>query len=382
VTVAHPVQREVIEWDEYTGWLEPVESVDVSARVSGFIEEAPFQEGAIINKGDLLYVIDSRLFQANLDKAESEAVRADAQRAFAANEFKRVESLRPSNAASELELENARQLLREAEANVNAAKAQVEADKLNVEWCRVIAPISGRIGRKLVTPGNLINGGAGDVTILTTIASIDPIYSYLEVDEQSVLKYQRLSREDKRVSARDTQIPIFLGLSNEDGKFPHEGVVDFVDNRINPETGTLRGRGVFPNPTGYLTPGMFARLRIPGSGRYTAILIPDSAIGMDQNQRFVLTVTDDGTVHHKPVKLGALFGQYRSIEEGVLPEDRIIINGIQRARPGTKVSPELQAISTDDVPLVAPGSAATQELPVRGSTAAPTTAPDTDGGRE
>ncbi|MGB7160940.1 MAG: efflux RND transporter periplasmic adaptor subunit [Tepidisphaeraceae bacterium] len=394
VTVARPIEREVIEWDEYTGRLEPTEMVEVRARVSGFIDKADFEEGAMVKAGQLLFVIDSRPFEAELAQARAEVQRAQAQRDYAANDFKRLEGLRPTGGASELEVENARQKMLEAEASIAAAKAQEQIAALDVEWTKVTAPISGRISRKIVTPGNLINGGggasaSGNATLLTTIASLDPIYAYMDVDEQSVLKYQRLSQEKKRISARDMQIPIFMGLSSEEG-FPHEGVVDFVDNRIDPDTGTLRGRGVFANPfPHYLTPGLFARLRIPGSGRYVALLIPDLAIGTDQDQRFLLVVKDDGTVERRAVRLGAQFGRFRAIEEGVTADDRVIINGLQRARPGEKVTAQEAPLNADEVPLTAPGSAATQSLPTTRRlpatrsvpTTAPTNAPTTDPAR-
>ena len=366
VTVARPLQREVIEWDDYSGFLEAAEKVDVRARVSGYINEANFEEGGMVKQGDLLFVIDDRPFKAELAAAQAEVLKNQAQVAYAANEFKRLEQLRPSGGASELELENARQRLREAEAMVQSAQARVDSAQLNVDWTRVTAPISGRISRKYITAGNLINGGGGgggNATLLTTINSVDPIYAYMDVDEQSVLKYQRLSQENKRVSARDQQIPIFMGLSSEPG-FPHEGLVDFVDNVINPETGTLRGRGVFANPfPHYLTPGLFARLRIPGSGRYVTTLVPDLAIGTDQDQRFVLVVKPDDTVERRALKLGPLFGRFRSIEEGLSAEDRVIINGLQRVRPGVKVVAQEEQLDASQVPLTAPGSPSTQSLP-------------------
>ena len=362
VTVARPVQREVIEWDEYTGHLEPVETVEIRAGVSGFIDTAEFEEGALVEAGQLLFVIDPRPFEAELALQQAEVQRATAQRDFAVNEFKRIEGLRPTGGASELELENARQRMLEAEAAIAAAAARVRSAQVNLGFTRVTAPISGRISRKYKTPGNFINGGEGQSTLLTTIASIDPIYAYLDVDEQSVLKYQRLSLEKKRNSARDMKIPIFMALSNEQG-FPHEGVVDFVDNAIDPQTGTLRGRGVFSNPNGYLTPGMFVRLRIPGSGRYVTHLVPDLAIGTDQDQRFVLVVNSEGTVERRVIRPGTLFGRFRSIEEGISTDDRIIINGLQRARPGGKVNAEETELNADAVQMTAPGSPATQSLP-------------------
>lgn len=370
VTVAYPLQRQVMQWDQYSGWLEAVESVDVMSRVSGYLQAAPFQEGSLVNKGDLLYEIDPRPYQAALSQAQAEVLAAQARQAYAANEFRRLDDLRHSDAVSELELENARQSLRETDANVEAAQARTEAARLNVEFCRVTAPIAGRIGRKLVTPGNLVNGGAGQATLLTTIESIDPIYCYVEVDESSVLKYQRLSIQNKRVSARDSRIVCFIGLSNEQG-FPHEGFIDFVDNRIDPQTGTLEGRGVFSNPTGFLTPGLFARVRIPGSGRYSTLLIPDSAVGADQNHKFVLVVKSDNTVESRPVQLGHLFGELRSIEKGITAEDRVIINGLQRARAGSTVKAQMGTIvdSLDESVTTLPLAATTQ----------PTTAPATPG---
>lgn len=362
VTVAHPIQREVIEWDEFTARLEAVETVEVRARVSGFIEKADFTEGAIVKAGDLLFQIDARQYNAELAKSQADVSKGQAQQAYAANEFKRLNDLRAGGGSSELEVENARQRMLAAAADVEGAKALVQAAQLNVDWTRVIAPIDGRISRKLVTPGNLINGGPGQATLLTTIASIDPIYAYTDGNEQALLKYQRLAAEGRRVSARDAPIPAFLQLGDEK-MFPHEGKMNFVDNRLDPETGTIRARAVFPNADGFLKPGMFARIRIPGSGRYSATLVPDAAIGTDQNLRFVLVVKADDTVEQRTVKLGALFGNLRAVESGVGVEDRVIINGLQRARQGAKASTKEQSIPADALVLTAPGSPSTQALP-------------------
>ncbi|CAN5699295.1 efflux RND transporter periplasmic adaptor subunit [soil metagenome] len=361
VTVAKPIWREVIEWDEYTGRVQAKENVEVRARVSGFIDKAAFHEGGLVNAGDLLFVIDSRPFEAQLAKAQAEVARAEAQRAYAENEFKRLEGMRSSGVASERERENARQRMREGEAAVASAKAIVVDAQLNVDWCRVTAPISGRIGDKLVTAGNLVNGASGNTTLLTTIRSVDPIYCYVEADERSVLKYQRLATEKKRVSARDAAIPCFLALADEQG-FPHRGMIDFVDNTIDPNTGTLRARGVFDNADRALSPGMFGRVRIPGSGRYKTLLIPDSAIGTDQNQKFLLVAGPDDTVQYRVVTLGALFEGARAIESGVTETDRVIIKGQQRARPGMKVAP-VEVTCDANISLTAPGSPATQQLP-------------------
>jgi RND family efflux transporter MFP subunit len=356
------MQREVIEWDEYTGRLEAVETVEVRARVSGSIEKADFVEGAVVKAGDLLFLIDPRPFQARLAQAQAEVSRAQAQHAYAVNEFNRLGGLRPSGGSSEVEVENARQRMLEAEAAVAAAKAVVQEAALNVEWSRVTAPISGRISRKYVTRGNLINVGPGEATLLTTITSIDPIYCYVDADEQSILKYARLAREGKRVSARQAKIPCFMQLGDETG-FPHQGVVDFVDNRLDPATGTIRARGVFGNSDGWLLPGIFARVRVAGSGRYKALLVPDSAITTDQDQKLLLVAGPDNIVQARPVKLGAQFGELRAIESGIGPDDRVVINGLMQARPGARVSPQETTVSLGSVTLTAPGSPAIQELP-------------------
>ena len=378
VTVANPLQREVIEWDEYTGSLEAPESVDVVARVSGFVQETPFDEGAIVPKDALLYVIDPRPFKADLDSKLADIAKAQSQQDLADVHLKRFDKVHTTKAISEEDYDTAKADLSQAKAAVAAANAAAEISRLNLEWSRVVAPIAGRISRKNITKGNFVNGGAGQATLLTTIQSLDPIYCYFDVDERSILRYQELARLKKRVSARDAKIPAFLQLENET-TFPHEGVIDFVDNRVDPGTGTLRARGVFPNPDRTLTPGFFGRVRVPGSGRYRAILVPDSAIGTDQDLRFLLAVGPDSKVELKPVKLGALFGKLRCIEEGIAPSDRIIINGLQSARPGSKVDPQEGTIPAGSFVLTAPGSPTTQALP---ETRPATTRPEGSAGAE
>jgi len=348
VTVAHPVQHEVVEWDDYTGHLDAVDFVEVRARVSGLVMSAPFQAGAIVKQGDLLVEIDVRPFQAELDSRIAEEARAAAQVKLQEIELKRIEEM-PPEASVPIERQRVEAALAEAVAVKAGAKAAVESARLNVEWCRVTAPIAGRISERHVDPGNLITGGSGTGTLLTTVASIDPIYCYIDADERAVLKYQRLAREQKRVSARDARIPFIMQLADET-TFSHRGVVDFVDNRIDPRTGTIRGRGVLANPGGYLTPGFFARVRIPGSGRYTATLVPDSAVGTDQSQKLLYVVGRDDTVEMRPVELGALFGDLRAITSGVEVSDRVIINGLMHARPGTKVAPQLTSVPMDSLP--------------------------------
>lgn len=350
VTVAHPVQQEVVEWDDYTGHLDAVDFVEVRARVSGLIMSVPFQAGAIVKQGDLLVDIDVRPFQADLDSRLAEEARAAAQVRLAEIELKRIQDM-PPEASVPIERERTEAALAEAQAMLAGAKAAVESARLNVEWCRVIAPIEGRISERHVDSGNLITGGSGTGTLLTTIASIDPIYCYIDADERAVLKYQRLARDQKRVSARDAQIPFLMQLADET-TFSHKGVVDFVDNRIDPRTGTIRGRGVLANPGGYLTPGFFARVRIPGSGRYVATLVPDTAVVTDQNQKLLYVVGDNDIVGMRPVELGAIFGDLRAISSGVQADDRVIINGLMHARPGAKVAPQLATVPLDSLPPI------------------------------
>lgn len=368
VTVTRPVRHDVVEWDEYTGMTTAPETVNVAARVSGFIESAPFTEGAVVNRGDLLFVIDPRPFQAALNARLADAAKAQAQATLAADQLQRYTLLRQQQSVSAQDYENVKSASDQANAALQAANAAVEAARLDLEWTRVVAPILGRVGRKLVTPGNLVNGGAGQATLLTTIESIDPMYCYFDVNEQAVLKYQRLTREKRRASARESRVTVLMQLSNET-TFPHAGVIDFIDNRIDPGTGTIRVRGVFANPDHTLLPGFFVRVRVPGTGRYPALLLPDVAIGVDQNLKFVLVVGPDNTVERRTVTPGALFGRLRAIESGVSEQDRVIINGQQKARPGSKVAPTEQPISPDALPpvedpnLQAPDAPTTQTRP-------------------
>lgn len=367
VTVAHPVKHSVVEWDEYTGRLAAVDFVEVRARVGGLIMSMPFQEGAIVDEGDVLVEIDARPYQATLDQARADADQAAAQFELATIEFNRIENI-PDTARSKTEIDNAAASLAQAKAVLAAARANVELAQLNVEWCHVRAPITGRVSRRLVTPGNLISGGSGQSTLLTTITSIDPIYCYVDADERSVLKYADLARAGRRVSARQARIPCVMQLSDEEG-FPHHGIVDFVDNKVDPMTGTITGRGEFPNPDGWLLPGYFARVRIPGSGRYEAVLVPDASVITDQNQKVLYVVDASSTIRARQIKLGALFGNLRAIESGLSTEDRILINGLMQARPGLKVKVETGTISLESLPAEPDEPAVT---PVATQTSQPT----------
>ena len=282
VSVTRPVEREVTDWDEYPARLAAVDMVNVQARVSGLINQAPFQEGVIVHQGDVLFILDVRPYQAALDQANASLAQAEAQQRFATAEFERIQPLRKSGAIAETQYLSDRQAMETANAAVAAAKAAIEVARLNVEWCRVIAPITGRVGRKLVTPGNLITGGGatggGTATLLTTITSLDPIYCYADVDERTVLLYQRLVREHERPSARGHHLPAQLAIDSQ-SDFACHGHIDFVNNQIDPSTGTITIRGVFSNPDLLLLPGQYARMRILRRGPHPALLIPSEAIG-------------------------------------------------------------------------------------------------------
>jgi RND family efflux transporter MFP subunit len=339
VTVARPVLHEVIEWDEYPGRLDAVDSADVRARVSGLIVKTLFQEGAVVRQGDVLVELDVRPFQADLDSKLAAEQQAAAQVDLATITYNHTKEMWSGNSATIIEYQTAEANLRAAQAALAGAEANVETARLNVEWCRVAAPIAGRISRKYVTEGNLVTGGNGTGTLLTTITSIDPIYCYLDVNERSMLKYQRLAQENKRPDVREAHVPCKLQLADEHD-FPHPGTIDFVDNRVTPDTGTIWLRGVFPDPDGWLVPGMFGRVRIPGSAKYQALLVPDLAVATDQNEKILFVLGPGDIVQVRAVKLGALFGGLRAIQSGISSDDRVIINGLMQARAGSKVSPQ------------------------------------------
>jgi len=376
VTVAHPLAHEIIDYDDFNGRLAAVDQVEVRARVSGFIESVHFKEGSLVKKGDLLYLIDPAPFQATYDRTVAEQARAQAQLEYNTSEFNRVSELRSQDAISVKELEDAKLAMRQSSAALDAAKAAAQSAKLDLDYTKVIAPIDGRIGARLVTPGNLITGGgATSATRLTTIVSVDPIYCYIDADERTVLKYQRLARERKRLSARDQPIPVWLGLSDEQG-FSREGKADFVNNTFDPATGTITARATFDNHDLSLTPGLFARIRVPGSGKYQALLIPDIAIQTDQNQKFVYVVGTDNKAQYRHVDPGSVHEGLRVITSGLTEGDSVVINGFARLRPGVPVTATLSTITTRPSPDVGPTQQSTMPatMPMSASTA-PTSRP-------
>jgi membrane fusion protein, multidrug efflux system len=339
VTVAQPTKRTVTDWDEFTGRFDAVEEVQVRARVGGFVTDVEFRDGAFVNTGDLLYIIDPRPFEAVAEQADGQLADARAKAELAKRDLDRGLALVQSSAVSEQVVDQRRQALQAAHAAETVAEGALKAAQLNIEFTHVVAPLGGRASRHLVSIGNLVTGSDnGGGTLLTSIVSLDPIYVYFDMDEATYLKYNRLYFEGKRPSSRENPNPVQVTLTGET-KPSHDGKVDFLDNRLDVSTGTLRGRAVIPNKDYSILPGQFGRVRLIASAPYEALLLPDTAIATDQSRKIVFVVKDDDTVEAKPVVLGPLDEGLRVVREGLKPEDRVIVDGLQRARVGAKVSP-------------------------------------------
>jgi membrane fusion protein, multidrug efflux system len=338
VTVAQPTKRTVTDWDEFTGRFQAVEEVQVRARVGGFVTNVEFRDGAFVNTGDLLYIIDPRPFEAVALQADGQLSDARAKAELAKRELDRALTLNQTQAVSDAIVDQRRQALQAAKAAEMQAEGALKAAQLNIEFAHVLAPIGGRVSRHLVSVGNLVQGAEGGSTLLTSIVSLDPIHIYFDTDEATYLKYNRLWFEGKRPSSRDNPNPVEVTLTGET-KPSHHGTVDFLDNRLDLSTGTLRGRAVVPNKDFSILPGQFGRVRLIGSAPYEALLLPDTAIATDQSRKIVFVVRDDDHVEARPVVLGPLDDGLRVIREGLKPEDRVIVDGIQRARVGARVSP-------------------------------------------
>lgn len=349
VDVATPLVREITDWDEFTGRLEAVQEVEVRARVSGYLQSVDFDEGALVAAGDPLYVIDPRPYQAILDQASAEVQRAQVGLDLANSELKRAERLFKTRAISEEQFDERTQAQRQALASLAGARATLQSAQLDMEFTRVTAPIEGRIGRTRVTPGNLVSGGDSNATLLTTIVSLDPIHLVFTGTERDYLRYLRLDREGARPSSHDTGNPVRLKLSDEEG-FVHEGVMDFVDNRIDRDSGTVTGRAVFENPDLVLVPGMFARVQLLGEGPYEAVLVPDSAISRDQAFRFVYVLDEDDVARRREVEPGRTEAGLRVIRAGLAAGERVVVSGLQRVRDGVKVAPNMVELGVESAP--------------------------------
>jgi RND family efflux transporter MFP subunit len=348
VSVASALERAVTEWDEFTGRVEAVESVEIRPRVTGYIESVNFSEGSTVRKGDLLFVIDPRPYRAELSKAEAELARAVARSELAASDAARSKSLVDIKAVSREEYDTRVNASREATANVAAARAAVDSAKLNLEFTRVTSPIAGRVGKAAVTAGNLVTGGSNTAALLTTVVSLDPIYVTFEGDEQIYLKYTALAQRGERQSSRDVANPVLMGLANETD-YPRRGAMVFVDNQVDPRTGTIRARASFENKDGFLTPGLFARVKLLGHNSFQAVLVDDRAIGTDQSQKFVYVVDAQNKVVYRPVKVGRLTDGLRIVLQGLQPDETVIVNGLQRVRPGMVVAAERIAMDAREV---------------------------------
>ncbi len=343
VEVAAPLVRPVVEWDEFTGRFAAAERVELRARVSGYLEAAHFRDGQIVQKGDLLFTIDQRSFRAELARARAEVASAQSRLALSERELSRAERLFSTRAISEETADNRRSARAQAAADLEAARAGAAIADLNLQFTEIRSPVAGRISDRKVDVGNLVTGGDG-ASLLATIVALDPIHLEFTMSEADFLKYGRLHADGVRAPDRDGSRNLFARLMDESG-WPHEGRLDFVDNAIDPASGTMRVRGVFANPSLELTPGTFARVRMAGTARYDATLVPDAAIVADQANKLVMTVDAEGTVVPRQVVLGPVIDGLRVVRSGLDPAtDRIVVKGLQRARPGGKVTVQSTAI--------------------------------------
>lgn len=339
VTVASPLVKQITEWDEFTGRYDATASVEVRARVSGYLQTINFADGAMVKQGDLLFVIDPRPYQAAVDRAQADLNSAQARLDLAKAQLERAQALVSQSNVSRSAYDQAVQERRAAEAQVQQTTAGLQAAQLNLDFTQVKAPIAGRVSNRRVDTGNLVTGDP-NATLLTTIVALDPIYFEFDMSESDYLAYQRAIVAGKLPSTRDNATIIQTRLPDEDD-WPHAGTMNFVDNQLDPGSGTIRARAILDNKDLFITPGQFGRLRLPGSNEYEAILVPDSAILTDQSNRLVMTVKDDGTVEPRIIRPGPTYpGGLRIVREGLTGQEKVIINGLVRARPGGKVTPQ------------------------------------------
>jgi multidrug efflux system membrane fusion protein len=355
VSVAQVLEKRVKDWDEFTGRLQAVETVEIRPRVSGYIDKVAFTEGSQVKRGDLLFVIDPRPYQAEYDRAAADVKRYKTALDLARIELVRVQRLKDSGAVSEEELDERKSTVAQVEANVAGSQAALETASLNLNFTRVTSPIAGKASRAEVTRGNLVTGGINGGTLLSSVVSMDPIYLYFDADEQSYLRYTQTAHSGVGPSSNDAQNPVQIGLANEEG-FPHAGAVDFVDNQLNPQTGTIRARAVLQNKNGQFTPGLFARVQLLVSGEYSAILIEDRAVNTDQNQKYVLLLGANNQIEYRKVKLGRVIEGLRMVREGLKPGDVIVVNGAQRVHPGVTVAPQRVTMGATGTDSAAPAT--------------------------
>ncbi len=340
VDVATPLVETVIDYDEFTGRFAAVKEVEIRARVSGYLDGIHFEDGQRVEAGDLLFTIDQRTFIAAVDRAQAQVASAMATRELAQIELDRATQLAERRVGTTQEVDRTRAALSEAEAAVQVAEAELRDAELNLDFTTIESPIAGRMSETQIDEGNLIVGGSSNASLLSTVVTIDPIHFEFSASEADFLKYSRLAQVGTRPSSRVTETPVTVRLMDEEG-YVHEGHMDFVDNVIDPNAGTIIGRAVLENDDGLLIPGLFGRLRLPGSGPYEALLVPDEAVLADQSEFIVMVVDEEGIVSQRQVTLGPLHKGMRVVREGLAPDDRVVVAGVQRARPGTQVTPEL-----------------------------------------
>jgi multidrug efflux system membrane fusion protein len=341
VNVAKVVQKDVTRWDEFTGRIEAVDSVEIRPRVNGYLESVEFVEGREVRKGDVLFVIDEREYRAAAQRAEADVGRALARTELADKSLVRAQTMLNAKAISKEEFETREAEQKQALADLRAMQAAAAQARLNLGFTRVTAPINGRVGKALVTPGNLVTSGAPSATLLTTVVSVDPVYVAFEGDEQTYLRYQQLARDGERPSSRDVANPVRVGLANEQG-YPHEGRMNFVDNAVDPSTGTIRARAVLDNKDRVFTPGLFARVQLLGSGSFPATLVNDHALVTDQDRKFLWVLGPENKALRRDVKLGPEIEGLRVVTEGLAANDKVIVNGVQKVFfPGMPVAPNV-----------------------------------------
>ena len=351
VNAAAVVKKSVTEWDEYSGHIEAIESAEIRPRVAGHLSGIHYEEGSMVEKGQLLFTIDAREYKANADAAAADASRADARVALAEQELKRGETLIGERAISQGELDQRRMEAQQAQADVLAARANFARSSLDLGFTHIRAPFKGRAGEAKVKPGNLV---APNETLLTTVVSVDPVYVSFTGDERAYLRYQELARSGGRESSRDTRNPVLVGLADEEG-FPHKGEVDFVDNALNPATGTIRARAVLANPDGIFTPGLFARVRLLGESQTNALLINEQAVLTDQDRRYVYVVGDKNAAERRDVTLGAHVEGLVVVESGLKAGDKVVINGMRKIFfPGQPVNPHVVPMDQPNTPTPQP----------------------------
>lgn len=348
VTVAKPLQDKVTEWEEFVGRFAAVEDIELRSRVSGEVQSIGFADGQMVEKDQPLFQIDPKPYELALNSAKADLEQARARLVFATNDLKRAQDLFKRKNISEQAVDERVEAKRAAEASVAAGKAAVETAKLNLSYTQILSPIAGRIDRHIPSVGNLITGGANG-TLLTTVVSLDPIHFYFDANEAAYLRYSAQARDGERPSSRVAPNPVELELSTETG-FPHSGRMDFVGNVIDQDTGTVRGRAIFENPQQIFIPGMFGRMRLRGRANVDALLLPDAAIGVDQTSRYVMVVGEDNMVQPARIEIGQMYKGLRIIRSGLSADDRVIINGLMRARPGSKVIPKMAEVNYPDMP--------------------------------